>query len=154
MTAPEHPPGKAVYLSRDGKIFGPYSGADALKLQTSGEWMRFPYIWDEAKMAWLPNRAPPQATSGADTNIAKLGEGKSAICHNGAKLMTGELHATQGNGCQIIGDSGSTSPTFGVGTKIWIQINDLKAQEATCRSALVASVFKDGSSWLYQLTLQ
>lgn len=153
MAAPDQPPLKAIYLSKDGKIFGPYSHADGVKLQTSGEWLLFPYIWDEAKLAWMPNRNPPTGVA-AEANVAKLTEGRSAICHNGEKIMTGELHATQGNGCQVIGDMGSTIPTFGVGTKLWVQINDLKTQEATCRGALVASVYRDKSGWLYQLTLQ
>lgn len=153
MAGPEHPPQTAVYLSKDGKIYGPYSHAESVKLQTSGEWLRFPYIWDEGRMAWMPNRTPPLPAS-SEANVAKLTEGRSAICHNGEKLMTGELHATQGNGCQVIGDMGATVPTFGVGTKIWIQINDLKSQEATCRGALVSSVFRDGKNWLYQITLQ
>jgi hypothetical protein len=72
MQAPDKAPGAGVsYLSKDGKIFGPYTDEELENLRRSGEINTFSWIWGGGSSNWMPIAAPPpMAPPGAGAQSA------------------------------------------------------------------------------------
>src|SRR4051812_31036591 len=47
-----------TYLSKTGKIFGPFTDAEILGLKSSGEYVTFSWQWTQGSPSWQPINPP------------------------------------------------------------------------------------------------
>ncbi len=60
---------KTIYLSKDGKVFGPYSKEEYTELKRTPEFFEFSWIWTEESPGWVPINPPTVPPTGNTKEI-------------------------------------------------------------------------------------
>lgn len=60
---------KTIYLSKDGKVFGPYSKEEYSDLKKTPDFFEFSWIWTEESPGWVPINPPTVPPTGNTKEI-------------------------------------------------------------------------------------
>ena len=60
---------KTIYLSKDGKVFGPYSKEEYSELKRTADFHEFSWIWTEDSPGWVPINPPTVPPTGNTKEI-------------------------------------------------------------------------------------
>jgi hypothetical protein len=150
----------AIYLSRSGQTFGPYTNEQIEALRSSGELETYQWIFEDPARGWQPVGGPPPsppqetvASPVAAQTAALNGPGWAAILHDGHHhLVSGEVVQVSAGTC-VIGKTlpRSTMPVFRPGASLILNLLDPELNRAENVSVRVEAVTKQGQAWEYQV---
>jgi len=164
-----------IYLSKDGKVTGPFSAGQIEDLRQSGELYNYAWIWENSERGWTaieeevevpeatPIPPPPDALVRAAPvqentpirieRLKKVLDAIHVICHNRKTIMSGILHDAHEDGCVLqsllpVQDL----PTFKIGTPVSINLLNSQNGQSENTSATVKITRRGEEFWEYELT--
>ncbi|MGZ3687920.1 MAG: hypothetical protein ACXWPM_02740 [Bdellovibrionota bacterium] len=159
-----------TYLSKSGKIEGPFSPTQIEEMRRSGELSAYFWRWDAGSKEWAPLHPPPprppeqpqaaaeppRAVAAARPTAARapvqVSPGILAVCFDARTVASGAIADIGDGGCLLtqVHPAGDF-PVFRRGATLTLNLLD----EATSRSenvkAVVDGAEKRGGSWEYRL---
>jgi hypothetical protein len=161
--------GTTIYLSKNDKIFGPYSQTEIEALKADGKFGQFFWVCYDLKKGWEPvHPAPPLPTPGTaqhapleeleatpqkkklrsdirtDTSIV-------ALCRARTTIISGLLRDITENGGTLIEvhPHSHSVPWFRKGAKVQMNLLDSKNSKTQNIQAKVSDIQKKDGSWSY-----
>lgn len=166
------------FLSKDGKVFGPYSEADLKAMKEKGEYYQYEWYWDGTSPDWTPvpkqGSTPPPLPfpdsfpkTGTQTKIEvshselkvpakKVSLEKPsqksfcAIAFDQRHSLGGEvMHATSSGGTFFSTPHSSTA--FPKGSTVWLDLLDEETDKSAKIRCTVQGIKREGSQWILDL---
>ncbi len=158
---------KKIYLSKNGKAFGPFAQVEVDDLSKRGELDKFSWICVDLKKGWIPLHSPPplpseESDSGVSQNVARQEivqveyrtDSILALCHNYRLILSGSIKEVNAEGCTLthVSPESKSMPLFKGGSRVYLSLLNSKTQESQNLDALVKSGIKNNGFWDYRIS--
>lgn len=164
---------KTVYLSRENKVFGPYSLTEVDRLKTTGEYIKFFWFWDGSTDDWVPANPPPPLPVGAAQPAKQPAKGLAkelerhversdrapfanagvfrVICHDFRDLVSGTLVEISQKSCLLLTPAPHSGlPTIRKGRKVWLSmLNESSNQSENIEGTVSDTRRRQTGEWEY-----
>jgi outer membrane beta-barrel protein len=162
-----------IFLSRDGKSFGPFSTETIEAMRAKGELSAYQWIYDDPALGWRPLAPPPPAPTPVPQPEASQVQAESqtpaaaqatpthetstrewlAVIHDGRTLVSGVAHSTTSRGCTISANAPQvTLPTFRPGARLSLNLLDPQTNQAENMKITVEAVERGNHGWEYKVS--
>ena len=152
----EFHPGE-TYLSREGKIFGPFSPGEIDQFRKSGELLHYAWIWNPSSSRWSllhpepPAPAAKPAPKPAQATPRPTDRAIQAICYDTIHLIGGRVESFDSEGAAILcpSDFRDLGP-FRKGQKVSINLIDEASGASENVDALVETSAREDRGLRYR----
>src|SRR6185437_6021460 len=164
-------PSNGIYLSREGKVFGPYTREELEQFRENGEIAQYAWIWDGSVGKWAslhPEPAKPaplqpvgsgeqpatepKAQPKAKTRRAKEHQIVHAIFFDSQRMMSGTIDSIDENGAVVsCASEFAVLVPFRKGQKLTVSLVDEATGECENLSALVLQCAREGRKIVYRI---
>ena len=170
---------KTIYLSKDGKVSGPFAETELNELRQSGELQQYSWIWHGAGKNWEPLSPPPPppaaSSSSAGASAGRTTKGVppvqrratgntggtprsvpsnpiQAVCHDNRNVVSGVISQIKADGFSLMSaDHATTMPPFRKGGHVALNLLDDDAGKTENIKATIIDFERKGHFWEYEL---
>ena len=149
-----------TWLSKEGKIFGPYSPKEIELLKNEGKFSEYTWMWAPGSNQWAPITpapAPPlppgkQVVQSEFKTRHPLDKTLEVICHDQKNIVSGKIQCILDNGFVMTSkDFSESSPPFHQGRHVWLNLLDeANGSTENIRAEIVKIERKDQTTWSYE----
>ena len=161
-----------IYLSKDGKTYGPYSEGEIKSFRDSGELLTYSLIWNVKTSTWDAIAPPPPAPSAPGVNLsaqksiisetvekrkqtAPITKAISnppleVICHDSKHMLTGSLQKVSEAGGEFITANKAASPCFADKSDLVMNLLDHSTGKSMNVVAKIIGILRKDGKWIYQ----
>lgn len=161
-----------TYLSKDGKVYGPYDPAKIEDLKASGAFYDYEWMWDGQAPDWAPVprrlKSPPPLPGGGAPSVAdkkahaETQKARSnvvietskkhfcAIAFDNRHTMGGEVSDAHSRGARFVSSADAGTP-FPKGATIWVDLLDESNDKSAKIKSVIANVSRMDTRWVFEL---
>jgi hypothetical protein len=158
---------KTIYLSRSGKVEGPFSVGEIEELRQSGELYLYSSIWLNSITGWSsieedgdlqdgPPPPPPDSNAGEreshSESVPKAHSEIDVLCFDKKTMISGKLFEVKPQGCVLRSDrSTRVLPTLRAGSSVTLNLLDPQSGHSQNLQATIQTAKNGTDYWEYQL---
>jgi hypothetical protein len=166
-----------VFLSKAGKLAGPYTAADLDTMRANGQLERFSWMWMSSAPGWqpvdpmpepldpkhlpenlpdLPTEAPPLPQVAPPLPPArkhlKMVDTIEGICHDYRSAVAGRITVVTEFGCELLVDAPEAgTPKFSDHAKVYLNLLNAKNGHMIDVVAHLSSISHSREGWTYRI---
>ena len=143
-----------IFLSRAGKVFGPYTDEQIDSLRKSGELMDYAWIWDSAASRWntIHQEPPPPAIQNTAVVMERAIQ---AVCFTSENLMGGAIESADSEGFAIYCDTSFEGlGPFKKGQTVQVSLVDDSSGQSENLTAVVSGCKREDRGIHYRFAWQ